>query len=166
MIRQRGPIGERSLVEAIAHADRFVVLIPDDATSLVDLGSGGGLPGLVIAVRRPLVAVTLVERRTSRADLLRRAVSSLVLPRCFVVDVDASVVAAGNPTADVVTARSFAEPRITARWAGQIVRPGGTVLVSAPPQGDDERWPAEILEPWGLVDDGLHNGVRRLRRIR
>lgn len=168
VIRDRGPIGERSLAEAIAHADRFVALVPADATSLVDLGSGGGLPGLVIAVRRPQLLVTLVERRRSRADLLRRAVISLDLPLCEVRDVDASVVAAeiglGRNHADVVTARSFASPPITARWAAKIVRPGGIVLVSAPPAGDDERWTSSLLDAWGLVDDGLHRGIRRLIR--
>jgi len=51
VIQARGAIGERALVEAVAHADRFVALIPPDARTLVDLGSGGGLPALVIAWR-------------------------------------------------------------------------------------------------------------------
>ena len=77
VIQSRGAIGERSLTEAIAHADQFVHVLPAHAGSLVDLGSGGGLPGLVIAVRRPDLTITLVERRATRADLLRRAVVSL-----------------------------------------------------------------------------------------
>ena len=44
VIQARGAIGERSLIDAVAHADRFVDLIPAGRRSVVDLGSGGGLP--------------------------------------------------------------------------------------------------------------------------
>jgi methylase of polypeptide subunit release factors len=64
-IRERGPIGEASLVAAVQRADAFVALVPSAAQHVVDLGSGGGLPGLVIAARRADLMVTLVERRTS-----------------------------------------------------------------------------------------------------
>ena len=72
-IQRRGAIGRVSIDEAIAHADEYVAALPDDlhGGELVDLGSGGGLPGLVIVARRPDLRVTLVERRDKRADLLR-----------------------------------------------------------------------------------------------
>ncbi|MEO7371848.1 MAG: RsmG family class I SAM-dependent methyltransferase, partial [Ilumatobacteraceae bacterium] len=79
VIQARGAIGERSLAEAVAHADRFVDLIPEGPHSLVDLGSGGGLPALVVAWRRADLLVTMIERRASRADLLRRAVIAMGL---------------------------------------------------------------------------------------
>ncbi|MEO5724498.1 MAG: RsmG family class I SAM-dependent methyltransferase, partial [Ilumatobacteraceae bacterium] len=67
VIRRRGGIGEASLIEAVAHADRFVDALPLDASTLVDLGSGGGLPALVIAWRRPDIHISMVERRVSRS---------------------------------------------------------------------------------------------------
>lgn len=169
MVRQRGPIGERSLTAAVEHADRFVALIPPRAQRLVDLGSGGGLPGLVIAVRRPTLDVILVERRQSRADLLRRAVSALELERCTVAAVDVRQLArelqGDDRRPDVVTARSFADPTTTARLGSAVLAEGGLLLVSAPPSGDDKRWPEDVLRRYGLIDEGLGDGIRRLRRI-
>lgn len=163
MIRDRGAIGERSLGDAIAHADRFVAALPHAGHRLVDLGSGGGLPGLVIAVRRPDVAVTLVERRRSRADLLRRAVSALGLDRVAVADVDVAEVARDTPGGfDVVTARSFASPPVTAGWIGRLLRSGGLGLVSEPPDPDGRRWSATLLAAAELDDGGLVDGLRRL----
>ena len=93
VIQARGAIGERSLVDAVEHADRFVELIPTGRRSVVDLGSGGGLPALVIAWRRADLSVTMVERRATRADLLRRAIASLDLgERAVVLNDDVSVV--------------------------------------------------------------------------
>ena len=166
-IRDRGPIGEASLEAAIVHADQYVAALPAHAVDLVDLGSGGGLPGLVIAVRRPDLRVTLVERRATRADLLRRAVSALGLAsHVVVVADDVSRVATERPRSfDVVTARSFAAPSITARWAGELLRSGGRLIVSEPPTDDPQRWPTPLLTSSGLVDEGRTDGLRTFRRI-
>ncbi len=143
-----------------------MALIPADA-AVVDLGSGGGLPGLVIAVRRPDVRLTLVERRTSRADLLHRAVRALgVEQRTDVVAGDVRAVARTGRQFDVVTARSFAAPAQFARAAAPLCTAGGIALVSEPPTDEhrDERWTAELLDATGWSDEGTHNGLRRLRR--
>ena len=165
-IAERGAIGERSLPVAIAHADQFAACVPATAQRLADLGSGGGLPGLVVAVRCPWVQVTLVERRTRRADLLLRAVRSLGLgDRVQVVGDDVRVVAETHPHSfDVVTARSFAAPPITARWAGVLLVPGGLLIVSEPPTDEQDRWPAAVLDAAGLLDLGRDQGVRRFQR--
>ncbi len=165
-IQARGAIGEASLQRAIEHAEQYVHTVPATAGTLCDLGSGGGLPGLVIAVRCPALRLTLVERRATRADLLRRAVGSLDLgDRVSVVADDVRVVAEATPgTFDVVTARSFAAPPITTRWASALLRTGGLLIVSEPPEDDPTRWPAELLERLDLVDQGKDQGVRTFRR--
>jgi 16S rRNA G527 N7-methylase RsmG len=165
-IQARGAIGEASLVGAIVHAEQFVRQLPDTARTLADLGSGGGLPGLVIAVRRPGLRITLVERRHSRADLLRRAIAALdVSERVTVVADDVRVLASTSPRAfDVVTARSFAAPSITAKWASVLLASGGLLIVSEPPTDDPSRWPADVLATAGLVDQGRDQGVRTFRR--
>ncbi|MEI8238357.1 MAG: RsmG family class I SAM-dependent methyltransferase [Actinomycetota bacterium] len=165
-IQARGAIGEASLQAAIAHADQFVGEIPASALRVIDLGSGGGLPALVIAVRRPDLLITLVERRATRADLLSRAVASLALEQhvsVFVGDVrDFAETSASQ--ADVVTARSFAAPQITAKWAGVLLASGGVLIVSEPPVDDPERWPSAVLDAAGLVDLGRRRGVRVFQR--
>ena len=161
-IRERGAIGEASLEAAIQHAAQFVALVPPTARTLVDLGSGGGLPGLVIAMQRPDLQIVLVERRIQRADLLRRAVSSLAIGEYVSVqgsDVrDVASVRAN--TFDVVTARSFAAPDITARWASKLLVQGGRLIVSEPPTDDAGRWPATLMGEVGLVDMGRQQGIR------
>lgn len=166
-IAERGAIGERSLPVAIAHADQFVAAVPVTAQRLVDLGSGGGLPGLVVAVRCPWLQVTLVERRTRRADLLLRAVRSLALgARVTVVSEDVQALAGREPHSfDVVTARSFAAPAITARWAGELLASGGVLVVSEPPTDEADRWPDAVLLAAELQDQGRDQGIRRFLKV-
>lgn len=164
-IQLRGVIGEASLSAAVAHADQFVVQLPGSVRNLADLGSGGGLPGLVIAVRRPDIAITLVERRRRRADLLQRAVRALRLDKVRVFSGDVSQLAQERPRSfDAVTARSFAAPPITARWAGELLSGRGILIVSEPPRPVSGRWPATILGPAGLIDLGQVGGIRRLQK--
>lgn len=163
-IRQRGAIGERSLDGAVAHSDRFAALVPSDAMSLVDLGSGGGLPGLVIAWRHPRLAITLIERRGARADLLRRAVSSLDLTAVAVVQSDVWTVVDSGDRFDVVTARSFGRLATTVDVASRLLHRRGLVLVSEPPLVDRDRIRAVDLRGALLLDHGVVDGIRVLRR--
>ena len=166
VVQARGAIGERSLAAAVAHADQFVDLIPAGPRSVIDLGSGGGLPALVICWRRPDLTVTMVERRATRADLLRRAVASLRLgKRCAVLTAEVSTVGAQSPAGfDVVTARSFADPATTARFIDVLLAPHGVALISEPPADRSQLWAATLSRHLALVDDGVHQGIRRLVR--
>ncbi len=166
-IQARGAIGVASLEQAVAHAEQFVTALPPFVRSVADLGSGGGLPGLVIAVRCPELLVTLVERRRSRADLLSRMVRALSLSdRVTVLADDVRRLAEESPNSfDAVTARSFAAPAITARWAGALLRDGGVLVVSEPPDDPIDRWPAHALLAAGLVDLGRELGVRKFVRV-
>lgn len=165
-IQQRGAIGRVSLTAAIAHADQFVAALTPHPQRLADLGSGGGLPGLVIAVRLPELPITLVERRRSRADLLQRAVRALRLEQVNVFSGDVRDLANSRPQSfDAVTARSFAAPKVTARWAGELLAPDGILVVSEPPEVDPERWPSQVLLAAGLRDLGPNGGIRRFQKV-
>jgi 16S rRNA G527 N7-methylase RsmG len=168
VIRARGAIGERSLVDAVAHADRFVELIPEGDQSLVDIGSGGGLPALVIAWRRGDVTVTMVERRATRADLLRRAVRSLELAdRTTVANVDVAELCIETPGCfDVVTARSFADIATTTGFVAKLLRLGGVGLVSETPTDRSDSWAVVLKAHPELEDRGADHGIRRLIRGR
>ena len=161
-IQERGAIGGTSIEHAIEHAQHFVRRIPADVARRADLGSGGGLPGLVIAVRRPDLEVTLVERRATRADLLRRAVAALGLGERVTVFADdvAALIRTSPGSFDAVTARSFAAPPITARCGAALLRAGGRLVVSEPPDDDPMRWPPALLAPLGLSDEGRDGMVR------
>jgi len=163
-IQRRGAIGRGPVDEAVEHSLQFVAALPAEAGTLVDLGSGGGLPGVVIAVHAPMWTIHLIERRAKRADLLRYAVQALDLGnRVTVHESDARIVAAsGSVQASVVTARSFAPPLEVLAMARPFLVSGGDVVISEPPAGQP-RWEPVELARLGVVDLGRLGGVRRFR---
>jgi len=106
-------------------------------TRLADLGTGGGVPGLVLAASLPLAQVSLIEANQRRAAFLGEAVSFLgVDDRVTVVARRAEEIgrdALHRGSYDVVVARSFAGPAVTAECASPLLRVGGKLVVSEPP---------------------------------
>jgi 16S rRNA (guanine527-N7)-methyltransferase len=123
---------------------------------VLDLGSGGGLPGLVLATYRPELELTLLEARRRACRFLREAVSGLDLVDVVVVEARAEDAARRTDlreTFDAVVARSFGPPAVTAECAVAFLRPGGRLVVSEPP-GDEARaarWPVTGLEELGFA---------------
>jgi 16S rRNA (guanine527-N7)-methyltransferase len=74
-VREPEEIVRRHFAESIFAAK----LIPQRAKTLLDYGSGGGFPGIPIAICRPGIAVTLAESKTKKAAFLREAVRTLSL---------------------------------------------------------------------------------------
>ena len=100
-------------------------LIDDRCGTLLDLGSGAGLPGLVLAMVLPDTAVTLLEPMERRCRFLAECVTELDLANVSVLRGRAEDV---TIRADVVTARAVAPlPRLAGLAMG-VVRPGGMVL--------------------------------------
>jgi 16S rRNA (guanine527-N7)-methyltransferase len=128
---------------------------------LLDLGSGGGLPGLVLATAFPAATVVLLDSQHRRCEFLREAVDELGLgERCRVVEGRAEE-RAREPSLreafDLVTARSFGPPATTAECAVGFLTPGGCLVVTEPPTDAEHpadasttRWPPEGLERLGL----------------
>lgn len=166
-----GMLGSRPVVEVIDQATAYVEAL--DAVGLtggvvVDLGSGGGVPGLVIARQRPALQLVLVDRRATRTDHLRRLVVRLGLTgRVEVLTADAALLPRLIPTpVAAVVARGFGPPAELLAVAVPLVGPGGVVVVSEPPEPDPTRWPAAALEEHG-VERVAHpdQRVALLRRI-
>lgn len=95
--------------------------------SLVDLGSGAGLPGIILALLLPDVEVTLLEPMLRRVVFLEECVNMLGLANARVQRGRAEDFA-GRLSADVVTARAVAPLDRLAALAVGLVRPGGVVL--------------------------------------
>jgi 16S rRNA (guanine527-N7)-methyltransferase len=94
---------DRLMSEAQRYAELVASLSPT-AHSILDLGSGAGLPGIPIALTLPRAAVTLVERRRRRVSFLRIAVSQLGLLNVTVVGDDVRGIR--EPCVDVITAQA------------------------------------------------------------
>ncbi|MFM8856864.1 MAG: RsmG family class I SAM-dependent methyltransferase [Actinomycetota bacterium] len=160
-----GMLGQEPLDSVIDRSLGFVKGIPDGTGDVIDLGSGGGDPGLVIAMYRPDVSVTLVDRRAKRTDLLSRLVGRLGLAdRVEVVEADAALLPRRYPGRhwDVVTSRGFGSPAYTAAHASGLLRNGGVMLVSEPPDSNGDRWRIPEVESLGLFIEVVENGVARL----
>jgi 16S rRNA (guanine527-N7)-methyltransferase len=95
--------------------------------SLADIGSGAGLPGIVLALLRPGVRVTLVEAMARRVSFLERCVAELGLDNVDVLRGRAEDLA-GRLTVDVVTARAVAPLEKLAGLCVGLLRPGGRAL--------------------------------------
>jgi len=100
-------------------------LIDGRCQTLVDIGSGAGLPGVVLAMMRPEVDVTLLEPMERRCRFLSECVTELGLANASVLRGRAEEV---TLRADVATARAVAPLDRLAEMAVGVVRPGGMVL--------------------------------------
>ena len=121
---------------------------------LVDLGSGGGVPGLVLAARWPDCHIWLVESNQRRCRYLRAVVRAQGWdPRVTVAEERAERVARRPDARErfpVATARGFGEPAVTAEIAAGLVEVGGALVVSEPPGPAPARWPATALRELGF----------------
>jgi len=148
----------------LRHSEEFVRVaeraLGGPPTSFVDLGTGGGVPGLVLATAWPDARGILVESSSRRSAALRAWAGELRLDLA-VVEARAEDVAhdpAFRQRFDLVTARSFASPAATAEIAAGLVVVGGVAVVSEPPGGDALRWPAGQLGDLGFGPASLQVG--------
>jgi 16S rRNA (guanine527-N7)-methyltransferase len=151
--RGRGFLGPGPVEAHVAHALPLVAVLPDQGT-VVDLGSGGGVPALVLALARPGLSWVLVEGRQRRAQWLAAAADRLGLGDRVTVCADRAEQVGRGPwrsRAAAVTARSFGPPAVTAECAAPLLELGGTCWVSEPPAAGPDRWPPGGLEMLGLV---------------
>lgn len=124
----KGLIGPREVPRIwdrhIMNSAVVVPRVPLDA-SVADIGSGAGLPGLVWAIARPDVSVTLIEPLLRRTRFLDEAVSALGLDNVIVRRARAEDV---RETYDVVTARAVAPLDKLGRWCLPLVKKNGVLL--------------------------------------
>lgn len=138
--REVSRIWERHLLNCAVLTD----LVPDSATTC-DVGSGAGLPGMVWAVARPDLSVTLVEPLLRRATFLTEVVSALGLDNCEVVRARAEELH-GRRRFDVVTARAVAPLRRLLEWTMPLVAPDGMLLAMKGARAEQEV--AEAAPVW------------------
>jgi 16S rRNA (guanine527-N7)-methyltransferase len=95
---------------------------------VVDIGSGAGLPGIVLAMLRPSLEVTLLEPLLRRAVFLEECVAELGLANATVLRARAEDKGVAQLRADIATARAVAPLDRLADWAARLLRPGGQLL--------------------------------------
>jgi 16S rRNA (guanine527-N7)-methyltransferase len=112
-------------------------LLPERGV-LVDIGSGAGLPGVVLAMLRPSLQVILLEPLLRRSVFLDECVAELGLSNATVLRARAEDKAAAHIKADIATARAVAPLERLAGWAARLLRPGGELLAIKGQSADEE----------------------------
>jgi 16S rRNA (guanine527-N7)-methyltransferase len=123
--------------ELILDSLLFVRLLPGSGRSLLDLGSGAGIPGIPIGIVRPDLRLALLEVRRRRASFLSTAIRRLGLTRAEVIPLRAEEALAQRPELaggfDAVVSRCAGEIRLVIRLAAPFLAQGGRLIVSGPP---------------------------------
>jgi 16S rRNA (guanine527-N7)-methyltransferase len=144
--------------------------VPEPPERAVDLGTGAGVPGLVLALLWPQSRWALLDANRRRTTFLGEALAALNLSARVEIVVARAEEAGRQPrwrgTADLVVARGFGPPAVVAECAAPLLRVGGTLIVAEPPGGAPDRWPASGLQLLGLVDDGQATIPVALQRLR
>jgi 16S rRNA (guanine527-N7)-methyltransferase len=126
-------------------------------TRWLDLGSGGGLPGLVLAWQWEDWPGVLLDASQRRAALLSQIVAEMGWNERVGVECARAEDAAREPSCrasfSLVVARGFGPPAVTAECAAPFLVVGGLLVVSEPPgeDSDEARWPAAGLASLGLA---------------
>lgn len=126
----RGLIGPRELPRLwsrhIVNSAAVLDFIPR-RVQVLDIGSGAGFPGLVVAIARPDLDVHLVEPMVRRCEWLADVVDEIALDNVTIHQARAEELH-GRGQSDVVTSRAVAHLKKLTRLTMPLVRPGGSML--------------------------------------
>jgi 16S rRNA (guanine527-N7)-methyltransferase len=154
-----GFLGGMDLNEQIDHALGFVfsaeACLGRPPISVLDLGSGGGVPGLVLLSCWPECRIVLMDANERRTEFLsvelaeRSEGASIEVVRGRAEELGRDPRLRGR--FELVTSRSFGPPPVTAECGASFLSVGGLLVVSEPPEADSSgRWPVEGLAQLGL----------------
>ncbi len=163
---EQGWLGPGPVDSHIDHALPMAALVaevgaryPQNPQAMLDLGSGGGVPGLVIAVCLAPTPVALLDAGVRRCAFLRSAAADLADCAVLTVIEGRAEEIGRQPEYEgqfgTVTARSFGRPAVTAECGARFLAVGGVLIVSEPPAGAlssvSSRWDASAMAPLGLA---------------
>lgn len=127
---------EQARVQHIGDAMSLLPYLPGGPHRLADVGSGGGVPGIPLAIARPDVSVTLIESVTKRARFLEEAAVAVGLSNVRVWNGRAELWV--HEPFDVVACRAVAPMMRLLKWCRPLVAPGGKLLAMKGPKLADE----------------------------
>jgi 16S rRNA (guanine527-N7)-methyltransferase len=154
--RGLGFLGPGPTEGQLRHAVELARAIGPFDGHFLDLGSGGGLPGLALAFEFPTATGCLLDAQQRRCAFLEQAIGRLGLGHRLTLACGRAETLARDPALrerfDVVVARSFAPPPVTAECAAGFLRSGGKLVVTEPPEAESSalRWPASGLATLGF----------------
>lgn len=104
--------------------------VMEEGATIVDIGSGAGLPGIPLAIARPDLKITLIEPLLKRSVFLQEVVDKLALDNVTVIRgrAEEGPVKKAAAGADIVTSRAVAPLGKLAKWSLPLVRRGGEMI--------------------------------------
>lgn len=116
---------ERHLINCAVIGD-----VMDEGATVVDVGSGAGLPGIPLAIARPDLRITLIEPLLKRSVFLQEVVDKLALDNVTVIRgrAEEGPIKKAVAGADIVTSRAVAPLGKLAKWSLPLVRRGGEMI--------------------------------------
>ena len=115
-----------------------------DAHNVLDVGAGGGLPGMVLAISLPQMKVSMIDTVHKKTAFLTQVKAELGLANVTVYTMKVQDLQPPQKF-DVVTSRAFADLSDFVNWSGHVLAEGGRFIAlkgTAPPE-EQERLPAE-----------------------
>lgn len=128
---------------------------------LLDIGSGGGFPGVPLAIARPDLEVTCLERAHKKCRFLQHVKMTLELENLEVVEVDVRNAIALRHSFDVVTVRAVAKPRMAWELAKPMLNACGYALLQTARQVDDSMLDQGFIEDASPATRGWISVVKR-----
>jgi 16S rRNA (guanine527-N7)-methyltransferase len=165
-----GFLGGMTFSDLIEHALGFCQAAEDQLgrvpNSALDLGAGGGIPGLVLAAVWPETDLTLLDSSQRRTDFLTEEIYAWGISDRVTVVTGRAGEAGLHPglsgAFELVTARAFGSPAATAECAAPFLDLGGILIASEPPETrSSEKWPIEGLGELGLSTLSPHRSGGR-----
>jgi 16S rRNA (guanine527-N7)-methyltransferase len=157
---RRGFLGPMTVSAQVSHALGFAAACASwgpDPQKILDLGTGAGVPGLILAEYWPSSEIALLDANQRRAESLRSYLTGWNRQPEVQVVCERAEVAGRSPLFrerfDLVTARSFGPPAVTSECGAPLVSPGGLLVISEPPS-DHGRWSESGLQSLELEDRG------------
>ena len=132
------------------------------ARSLLDVGSGGGFPGIPLAISNPDIRTTLVERNHKKCSFLRHVVMTLKLGNVEVLNADVRDIGKQLKPFDAIAARAVASPNLIWDWCRDLLSEKGHLLLQSATSYEGDL-PDAIVESHRSSGIGWINVVRWVR---
>ena len=164
--RDLGFLGPGDIEEQLSHSGAFGELVSPFAGEFLDLGAGGGLPGLALLELWPSATAVLLDAHERRCQFLRESIEELGWADRVEIRAGRAEVLGRAPELrgrfDLVVARGFGPPPVTAECAVGFLRPGGRLAVTEPPAdaAAASRWETEGLATLGFGAASVRRSAR------
>ncbi|HEV7816247.1 MAG TPA: 16S rRNA (guanine(527)-N(7))-methyltransferase RsmG [Janthinobacterium sp.] len=146
-VRDPAQMVVQHLLDSLAAVPAFA-----GAENVLDVGAGGGLPGIVLAIARPQMKVALIDTVHKKTAFLTQVKAELGLANVTVYTMRVEQLEVPQPF-DVITSRAFADLSDFVNWSGHLLAEGGQFIALkgvAPPDERErlpEQWKVSELRP-------------------